>query len=78
MADPIDNVATHVTQVSAAVAVTPAVASIFSIQWWNYNSAGVVAICAAIGAMVSVISFLLQQWYRGNFRKLFSIFRGTT
>lgn len=65
MSDKIEQASNTVAQVGAAIAVTP----FFTMQWWNENSAGIVAICAAIGAVVSIISFLFGQWHRRQHRK---------
>lgn len=76
MQDRVDQVANGVTQAGAAVATAPAVATIFSMQWWNENSAGVVALCALAGAVISLASFMFTQWRNGNLKSLCRLFRG--
>ena len=49
-----------VTHISAGATVAGG-AAFFSMQWWNENSAGVVAICAVIGALISITSFILGR-----------------
>lgn len=56
MSDKIDQVSNMVTQTGASVAVM----SFFSMQWWNENSAGILAICGAIGAVFSVAGFVVN------------------
>jgi len=62
MQDKIEQVSTTVSKISATIAVTPGVASIFSLQFWNENSSGIVAMCALVGALVTVATFCLSQW----------------
>jgi len=64
MQDKIEHTANIVSKAGAAVAITPCAASFFSMEWWNENSAGIVAICAAIGATVSVLGFAIGQYRR--------------
>lgn len=72
----VDDVANATTQIGAAVATAPAVATVFSMQWWNENSAGVVALCAFAGAIISFSSFMFTQWRNGNLKKLCRTIRG--
>ena len=57
---PTEETANVVTHVSAGVTVTGG-AAFFSMQWWNENSAGIVAICAVLGLLISLISFVLGR-----------------
>lgn len=76
MQQKVDHIANSVTQAGAAVAAAPAVATVFSMQWWNENSAGVVALCALAGAIISFTSFMFTQWRNGNLKKLCHLIRG--
>ena len=62
MQDKIEQVSTTVSKISATIAVTPGVASVFSLQFWNDNSSGIVAMCALVGAIITVATFCLSQW----------------
>lgn len=64
--DKAEHIADLVTKVGAGIAVAPGAASILSIEWWNENSAGIVAMCAAVGAGISVASFLFGLWHSGK------------
>ena len=60
MSDKIDQIATTMTHTGAGVAL----GSFFSLDWWNANSAGILAICGAVGAFVSVLGFVLGQVHK--------------
>lgn len=71
MQDKIEQVSNLATKAGATIAVTPGAAKLLSMEWWNENSAGVVAICAVIGATISILGFIVNQWHKGSIQRLF-------
>ena len=68
--DSIDRISSITTKAGAVVATTPGLCKICGIEWWNENSAGVVALCAVVGAIVTVLSYVGGQWHKGNIQRL--------
>ena len=62
--DSAENAANAVIQTAAAVAVAPSVVSMLDLTWWDDHSRGIMAICATVGASVSLLSFLISQYYK--------------
>jgi hypothetical protein len=58
----IERASDMTTKLGATVAATPWVCEVCNIAWWNENSAGVMAICAAIGAVISIAGFIVGRF----------------
>lgn len=69
MSDKIGQISSAVTQTGAGVAVM----SFFSMQWWNENSAGILAICGAIGAVFSVAGFIVNLIHKRRIQERFKL-----
>ena len=68
MTDKIDQISTIVTQGGASIAV----GSFFSMHWWNENSAGILAICGAIGVLISMAGFIVNYFHKKKIRERFN------
>jgi hypothetical protein len=64
----VSKTADVVTHVSAGATVAGS-AAFFSMEWWNHNSAGIIAICAVFGALISLISFIVARYKDAKAKK---------